>query len=79
MVRTYEEYIKLLEAELKQHNYNELNESEIAAFIKKHQLDKNQGIVVKDVLSDVRTLINLHSKGKTAYPSSTVNSNSTRS
>ena len=37
MVRTYEEYIKLLEAELKSHNYNELSESEISAFIKKYR------------------------------------------
>lgn len=67
MVSTYEEYIKLLESELKAHNFIPLNESEISAFIRKHQIDKYQGIVVKDVQSDIRTLTNLHSQGKSAY------------
>jgi len=53
MVSTYEEYIKLLESELKAHNYVPLNESEMSAFIRKHQLDKYQGIVMKDVQSDI--------------------------
>jgi|GEM_PF-870954 tetratricopeptide repeat protein len=79
MVRTYEEYIKLLEAELKSHNYNELSESEISAFIKKYQFDKNQGMAVKGVLSDVRTLVNLHYQGKTAYSFGAINTSSTGS
>lgn len=79
MVRTYEEYIKLLESELKARNYIALNESEISAFIRKHALDKNQGIVVKDVQSDIRTLINLHSQGKSAYASNSSNTSNTGS
>jgi len=76
MVKTYEEYIKLLEAELNIKGFCSLNDDEIVAFIRKHQLDKYPGIVVKDVQSDVKTLINLHRQGKTAYATSSAASSS---
>lgn len=69
MVSTHEEYIKLLESELKTHKFVPLNESEISAFIRKHQLDQYLGIVTRDVQTDVKILINLHNQGKTAYRS----------
>ncbi len=68
MVKVYEEYIKLLEAELQARNYAPLNENEIAAFIRKHQLNAQHGIVVKDVQADMRTIMNLHKQGKSAAP-----------
>lgn len=60
MIKTYDEYIRLLEAEVSANGYAPLYESAISAFIKKYELDKHPGIDAKDVRTDVRMLINQH-------------------
>ena len=73
MVKTYDEYLKLLEAELNKNMF--MSESEIESFIRKNQLDKSHGIDVGDVKSDIKTILSLHNQGKKAS-STSANNNS---
>lgn len=56
-VRSYNEYLNLLEAEIKRNGYKKLSILQINSFITNNRLDSEWGVVVKDVEKDCEIIL----------------------
>lgn len=57
LVKSYNEYILLLEKEIKQNGNKELSDAQIAGFIRRYHLDTDWKIVLSEVKTDMKDII----------------------